>query len=117
MQHLENIPGNSGPNWTGTFLITEDAGFTHGGAAGYTWQQVRDPADVSATDLAAQQRMAALNSHIETAYYQMPGAVNKNLPPPLAPTGSGGSGAGTGAGSGGAATPAAVTRARARAAL
>jgi len=25
--------------------------------------------------------MSALNSHIETAFYQMPGAVNKNLPP------------------------------------
>ena len=42
------------------------------------------PADVQAANQAAQQRMSALNSHIETAFYQMPGAVNKNLPPALA---------------------------------
>ena len=34
--------------------------------------------------------MSALNSHIETAFYQMPGAVNKNLPPPLAGLGRSG---------------------------
>jgi Excreted virulence factor EspC, type VII ESX diderm len=194
IQRLENIPGNSGPDWTATFPITQDAGFSQGGTAGYTWQQVRsmlaatdpgaisaagaaygvlastltgiasglaghgqtlatnwggstavsavsqvqqlyqtaadlqantwaaqqalewygpvldtftsdlpqpasgDPADVTVTDQAAQQRMTALNSHIETAYYQLPGAVNKNLPPPLAGTGSTGTGTG-GAGS------------------
>ena len=47
------------------------------------------PADVAAADQAAQQRMAALNGHIQTAYYAMPGAVNKNLPPKLAGTGGG----------------------------
>ncbi len=45
------------------------------------------PADVAAANQAAQQRMAALNGHIQTAYYAMPGAVNKNLPPKLAGTG------------------------------
>ena len=61
------------------------------------------PADVQAANQAAQQRMAALNSHIETAYYQLPAVVNKNLPPPLA--GSAGGSArvgGTAAGGGGA---------------
>ena len=47
------------------------------------------PADVAAANQAAQQRMAALNGHIQTAYYAMPGAVNKNLPPKLAGTGGG----------------------------
>jgi hypothetical protein len=76
------------------------------------------PADVTAANQAAQQRLAALNGHIQTAYFAMPGAVNKNLPPKLAgkgggtpPTsstaaaGSGGpsfSGAAPGAGGGGA---------------
>jgi uncharacterized protein YukE len=202
IQHIENMPGNSGPAWTGTYAITEDAGFAQGGSGGYTWQQVRSllagtdpaaisaagaaygqlsatltsissrlaghgqtlagnwggstavtavsqvqqlyqtaadmqantwaaqqalawygpvletfrgsppqpatshPADVQAANQAAQQRMAALNSHIETAYYQMPAVVNKNLPPPLAaapggPAGSGGAApGGGGAGSG-----------------
>ncbi|HEY9243857.1 MAG TPA: WXG100 family type VII secretion target, partial [Streptosporangiaceae bacterium] len=202
IQHIENMPGNSGPTWTGTYPVTEDAGFTPGGSGGYTWQQVRSlldgtdpaaisaagaaygqlsntltsissrlaghgqtlaanwggstavtavsqvqqlyqtaadlqantwaaqqalawygpvlatfrgslpqpasshPADVQAANQAAQQRMAALNSHLETAYYQMPAVVNKNLPPPLAssssgPAGSSGSAAGrSGAGSG-----------------
>jgi hypothetical protein len=201
IQHIENMPGNSGPTWTGTYPVTEDAGFAPGGGGGYTWQQVRSllagtdpgaisaagaaygqlsstltsissrlaghgqtlaanwggstavtavsqvqqlyqtaadlqantwaaqqsmawygpvletfrgslpqpasshPADVQAANQAAQQRMAALNSHIETAYYQMPAVVNKNLPPPLAgsggPAGSGGSAAGgSGAGRG-----------------
>ncbi len=49
------------------------------------------PADVAAANQAAQQRMAALNGHIQTAYYAMPGAVNKNLPPKLAGTGGGAS--------------------------
>ena len=178
IQRLENMPGNSGPNWTGTYPITEDTDFSQGSAAGYTWEQVKalveatdpgaissagaaygqiastltdissqlsghgqtlaanwggstavtavsqvqqlyqtasdlqantwsaqqalawygpvlstfrgslpqpsstHPADVQAANQAAQQRMSALNSHIETAFYQMPGAVNKNLPPP-----------------------------------
>lgn len=199
IQHIENMPGNSGPSWTGTYPITEDDGFAQGGSGGYTWQQVRSllagtdpaaisaagaaygqlsstltsissrlaghgqtlaanwggstavtavsqvqqlyqtaadlqantwsaqqamawygpvlatfrgslpqpatshPADVQAANQAAQQRMAALNSHIETAYYQMPAVVNKNLPPPLAssggPAGSGGAASG-GAGGG-----------------
>lgn len=47
------------------------------------------PADVAAANQAAQQRLAALNGHIQTAYYAMPGAVNKNLPPKLAGTGGG----------------------------
>jgi uncharacterized protein YukE len=199
IQHIENMPGNGGPTWTGTYPITEDAGFAGGGSGGYTWQQVRSllagtdpaaisaagaaygqlsttltavssrlaahgqtlsanwggstavtavsqvqqlyqtaadmqantwaaqqalawygpvlatfqaslpqpatshPADVQAANQAAQQRMAALNSHIETAYYQMPAVVNKNLPPPLAgaPGGAAGSG-GAAAGGGGA---------------
>jgi uncharacterized protein YukE len=203
IQHIENMPGNGGPTWTGTYPITEDAGFAQGGSGGYTWQQVRSllagtdpgaiatagaaygqlsttltsissrlaghgqtlaanwggstavtavsqvqqlyqtaadlqantwaaqqalawygpvletfrgslpqpasshPADVQAANQAAQQRMAALNSHIETAYYQMPAVVNKNLPPSLAgrgsPAGSGGSAAGGGGTGGGSA--------------
>ena len=195
IQRLENMPGNSGPNWTGTYPITEDTDFSQGSAAGYTWEQVKalveatdpgaissagaaygqiastltdissqlsghgqtlaanwggstavtavsqvqqlyqtasdlqantwsaqqalawygpvlstfrgslpqpsstHPADVQAANQAAQQRMSALNSHIETAFYQMPGAVNKNLPPPLA--GSGGAGGSGGTASGG----------------
>ena len=47
------------------------------------------PADVAAANQAAQQRMTALNGHIQTAYNAMPGAVNKNLPPKLASTGGG----------------------------
>ena len=201
IQRLENMPGNSGPNWTGTYPITEDTDFSQGSAAGYTWEQVKalveatdpgaissagaaygqiastltdissqlsghgqtlaanwggstavtavsqvqqlyqtasdlqantwsaqqalawygpvlstfrgslpqpsstHPADVQAANQAAQQRMSALNSHIETAFYQMPGAVNKNLPPPLAgsggPGGSGGTASGGGRGTGG----------------
>lgn len=198
IQHIENMPGNSGPAWTGTYPITEDAGFAPGGSGGYTWQQVRSllagtdpgaisaagvaygqlsstltsissrlaghgqtlaanwggstavtavsqvqqlyqtaadlqantwaaqqalawygpvletfrgslpqpatshPADVQAANQAAQQRMAALNSHIETAYYQMPAVVNKNLPPALAggTGGTPGSGGSAAAGSG-----------------
>jgi uncharacterized protein YukE len=203
IQHIEHMPGNGGPTWTGTYPITEDAGFAQGGSGGYTWQQVRSllagtdpgaiatagaaygqlsstltsissrlaghgqtlaanwggstavtavsqvqqlyqtaadlqantwaaqqalawygpvletfrgslpqpasshPADVQAANQAAQQRMAALNSHIETAYYQMPAVVNKNLPPSLAgrggPAGSGGSAAGGGGTGGGSA--------------
>jgi uncharacterized protein YukE len=195
IQRLENMPGNSGPNWTGTYPITEDTDFSQGSAAGYTWEQVKalieatdpgaissagaaygqitstltdissqlsghgqtlaanwggstavtavsqvqqlyqtasdlqantwsaqqalawygpvlssfrgslpqpsstHPADVQAANQAAQQRMSALNSHIETAFYQMPGAVNKNLPPALA--GSGGAGGSGGTASGG----------------
>ncbi len=202
IQRLENMPGNSGPNWTGTYPITEDTDFSQGSAAGYTWEQVKalveatdpgaissagaaygqiastltdissqlaghgqtlaanwggstavtavsqvqqlyqtasdlqantwsaqqalawygpvlstfrgslpqpsstHPADVQAANQAAQQRMSALNSHIETAFYQMPGAVNKNLPPPLAGSGgaaggSGGTASGGGRGTGG----------------
>jgi len=40
IQRLENMPGNSGPNWTGTYPITEDTDFSQGSAAGYTWEQV-----------------------------------------------------------------------------
>jgi uncharacterized protein YukE len=47
------------------------------------------PTDVAAANQAAQQRLAALNGHIQTAYYAMPGAVNKNLPPKVAGTGGG----------------------------
>lgn len=71
------------------------------------------PADVAAANQAARQRMAALNGHIQTAYTAMPGAVNKNLPPPLggmggnppsasAATGSGSGGPFAGSGPGGA---------------
>src|SRR5215470_4312440 len=47
------------------------------------------PADVAAANQAAQQRMSALNGHIQSAYFAMPGAVNKNLPPKLGGTGGG----------------------------
>jgi uncharacterized protein YukE len=196
IQRLENMPGNSGPNWTGTYPITEDTDFSQGSTAGYTWEQVKalieatdpgaissagaaygqiastltdissqlsghgqtlaanwggstavtavsqvqqlyqtasdlqantwsaqqalawygpvlsafrgslpqpssaHPADVQAANQAAQQRMSALNSHIETAFYQMPGAVNKNLPPPLAGSGAAGGSGGTASGGG-----------------
>ncbi|HWG63271.1 MAG TPA: WXG100 family type VII secretion target [Streptosporangiaceae bacterium] len=203
IQRIENMPGNSGPNWTETFPITENASFSNGSSSGYTWQQVQSllaatnpaaistagaayghlsqtltqvasalvghgttlsenwggatavtavsqvqqlyqtasdmqantwsaqqslgwygpvlatfrsnlpqpasthPADVKAANQAAQQRMAALNSHIETAYYQMPPAVNKNLPPPMAGTGGGtAGGGGAGAAGGGGSYPA-----------
>src|SRR5215469_2644659 len=61
------------------------------------------PVDVAAANKAAQQRMAALNGHIQTAYTAMPGAVNKNLPPPLGGTGGGAppASAATGGGSSG----------------
>jgi uncharacterized protein YukE len=197
IQRLENMPGNSGPSWTGTYPITEDTDFSQGSASGYTWEQVQSlieatdpraissagaaygqiastltdissqltghgqtlaanwggstavtaisqvqqlyqtasdlqantwsaqqalawygpvlstfrgslpqpasthPADVQAANQAAQQRMSALNSHIETAFYQMPGAVNKNLPPALAGSGGGVGGAGGTASGGG----------------
>jgi hypothetical protein len=59
-------------------------------------------------DQAAQQHLAELNAHTETAYNQMPPAVNKNLPPPLSkapqtttPGGTGSGGAGAGAPLGG----------------
>lgn len=58
------------------------------------------PADVHAANQAAQQRMAALNGHIQTAFNAMPGAVNKNLPPKLASTGGGQPSAGAGGGGG-----------------
>ncbi|HEY2579672.1 MAG TPA: WXG100 family type VII secretion target [Streptosporangiaceae bacterium] len=50
---------------------------------------------------AANQHMDALNGHIQTAYYNMPGAVNKNLPPALAGTGGSGTAGGVGSGGGG----------------
>jgi uncharacterized protein YukE len=59
-------------------------------------------ADTTAADTAAQQHLASLNQHIETAYYQLPPVVNKNLPPPMAKpakaatTGGSGSGGGSG---------------------
>ncbi|HEV2377924.1 MAG TPA: hypothetical protein VGS19_37910 [Streptosporangiaceae bacterium] len=59
------------------------------------------PVDVAAANQAAQQRMAALNGHIQTAYYAMPAVVNKNLPPRLGGSGGGApvsSGAGHSAG-------------------
>ncbi len=198
VQRLENMPGNSGPSWTGTYPITEDTDFSPGSSAGYTWEQVKGlieatdpgaistagaaygelastltdissqlaghgqtlaanwggstavtavsqvqqlyqtaadlqantwaaqqalawygpvlstfraslpqpatthPADVQAANQAAQQRMSALNSHMETAFYQMPGAVNKNLPPALSGSGGAGGSGGTTAGGRGA---------------
>jgi hypothetical protein len=71
----------------------------------------------NAADQAAQQHLAALNGHMQTAFYNMPPVVNKNLPPGLtsnggsnpapATTGGGGGGltgggmpSGTGGGSG-----------------
>jgi uncharacterized protein YukE len=59
-------------------------------------------ADTTAANTAAQQHLASLNQHIQTAYYQLPPVVNKNLPPPMAKpakaatTGGGGSGGGSG---------------------
>jgi hypothetical protein len=65
-------------------------------------------ASQTAADQAAQQHLVELNGHIETAYNQMPPAVNKNLPTPLAktpqttvPGGAGSGGAGGGAPLGG----------------
>jgi uncharacterized protein YukE len=64
------------------------------------------PADVTAANTAAQQHLAALNQHTQTAYYQLPPVVNKNLPPPMtkpstaATTGGSGSGGGPGGVSG-----------------
>ena len=55
----------------------------------------------TAADQAANQHMNALNGHIQTAYYNMPGAVNKNLPPALAGTGGSGTSGGVGTGGGG----------------
>ncbi len=188
--------GGGGPNWSGSYPITENAAFTAANAGGYTWQQVQQllagtdpgaitaagaaydqlqaaltaitqqlaghgqtlaaswsgptavtavsqlqqlhqtatdlqantwaakaalgwygpvlaafkasppkpatghPADQKAASQAAQQLMTALNGHAQTAYYQMPAVVNKNLPPPLA--GTGGSGTSGGVSSGGA---------------
>ena len=54
----------------------------------------------AAANQAAQQYMQALSQHTQTAFYNMPGAVNKNLPPPLTTTG--GSGTSGGASYGGA---------------
>jgi uncharacterized protein YukE len=70
------------------------------------------PAAQTAADQAANQHMNALNGHIQTAYDNMPGAVNKNLPPALAGTGGSGTAGGVGgggAGSGGGGAMPAVT--------
>src|SRR5262249_60005947 len=84
------------------------------------------PADVAAANQAAQQRMSALNGHIQSAYFAMPGAVNKNLPPKLggtgggaptssaAPGGGGGPRRGGGAGAGGGGGPRGPRAARGR---
>jgi uncharacterized protein YukE len=59
-------------------------------------------ADTAAANTAAQQHLASLNEHTQTAFYQLPPVVNKNLPPPMvkpakaATTGGSGSGAGSG---------------------
>ena len=34
VQRLENMPGNSGPSWTGTYPITEDTDFSPGSGGG-----------------------------------------------------------------------------------
>ena len=62
------MPGNSGPAWTGTYPVTEDAGFAPGGSGGYTWQQVRsllagtDPGAISAAGAAYGQLSSTLTS-------------------------------------------------------
>ena len=62
------MPGNSGPTWTGTYPITEDAGFAPGGSGGYTWQQVRsllaatDPGAISTAGAAYGQLSSTLTS-------------------------------------------------------
>jgi hypothetical protein len=53
------------------------------------------PAAVAAANTAAQQMMTALNGHVQTAYYLLPGAVNKNLPPAMAGNGGSGTSGGT----------------------
>jgi hypothetical protein len=66
-------------------------------------------AATNAANQAAQQHLAQLNGHMQTAFYNMPGAVNKNLPPPLtsnggnapAPAYTGGGGGGGGGLTGG----------------
>jgi hypothetical protein len=55
----------------------------------------------NAADQQAQQHLAQLNSHMQTAFYNMPGAVNKNLPPPLTTTGGNTPAPATTGGSGG----------------
>lgn len=67
------------------------------------------PAAQTAADQAANQHMNALNGHIQTTYYNMPGAVNKNLPPSLAGTGGSGTSGGVGAGGGGGGSVPAMT--------
>ena len=68
IQHVENMPGNSGPTWTGTYPITEDAGFAPGGSGGYTWQQVRsllagtDPGAIATAGAAYGQLSSTLTS-------------------------------------------------------
>jgi uncharacterized protein YukE len=68
IQHIENMPGNGGPTWTGTYPITEDAGFAPGGSGGYTWQQVRsllaatDPGAISTAGAAYGQVSSTLTS-------------------------------------------------------
>jgi hypothetical protein len=44
----------------------------------------------AAANQAAEKFMQALNQHTQNAFYNMPGAVNKNLPPPLTTTGGSG---------------------------
>ena len=60
-------------------------------------------ANETAANQAAQRYLAALNAHIETAYNNLPPALNENLPPtakkaaPALSGGSGGTGGLTGA--------------------
>jgi Excreted virulence factor EspC, type VII ESX diderm len=60
----------------------------------------------SADDEAAQQYMNSLNGHVSTAFYNMPGAVNKNLPASLTSTGGSIGSGGVGSNGAGAAAPA-----------
>jgi hypothetical protein len=55
----------------------------------------------NAADQQAQQHLAQLNGHLQTAFYNMPGAVNKNLPPPLTTNGGNTPAPATTAGGGG----------------
>ena len=72
MQRLMNMPGNSGPLWTGTFPVTDGAGFPGTSAAGYTWQDVQgllaatNPEAITQAGAAYQQLSQALTSVAST---------------------------------------------------
>ena len=80
IQHIENMPGNRGPTWTGTYPITEDAGFAPGGSGGYTWQQVRsllagtDPGAISSGGRGLRPAVHHPDQHLQPAGRARPDA-------------------------------------------